>query len=455
MLGIFAAHAQPTVTILYSFNNTSGNAGYHPRAGLVQAPDGNFYGVAYQGGANSGGTIFEMTPSGNVTDVLDFSTSTTGDEPTAPLIVGRDGNLYGEALGGTFFEGTVFEFTTTNHTINNFYSFEPPAGNTPEGPMLQGQDGSFYGVTADSATFGFEGTIYQLQTNGTINTLYSFTQTNGDINTNGFEPESGLVQGPDGTLYGTTLAGGTSTGNSGNGDGTIFKITTNSVFQTMWSFNGTNGNTPENVPLVFGPDGNLYGTTFSGGTNQNAGTIFRISPSGNFASLVNLNPNTQGAQVESGLLPGRDGNFYGTTIGGNGTIFEVTTNGTFTTLYQFGQSVFDGSAPRGTLIQGSDGNIYGTTVNGGTNNLGTIFKLTLTQPAQVPVILSIVETNEILTLAWSSASNDIYQLQYNTNLLTATWADLGPQVTATNTTATGSDNISTNAQRFYRVLLLQ
>ncbi|HTR41287.1 MAG TPA: choice-of-anchor tandem repeat GloVer-containing protein [Pseudomonadales bacterium] len=454
LLGMLAtaAEAQPTVTILYSFSSTSGNAGYHPRAGLVEAPDGNYYGVAYQGGGNGAGTIYEMIPGGIVTDVLNFSTGTTGGEPSAPLIVGKDGNLYGEALGGTYFEGTVFEFTTTNHTINNFYSFISPAGNTPEGPMLQGQDGNFYGVTEDSATFGYEGTVYKLQTNGTITTLYSFTQTNGVINTNGFEPESGLVQGPDGVLYGTTLAGGTSTANSGNGVGTIFKITTNGLFQTMWSFNGTNGNTPENVPLIFGPDGNLYGTTFSGGTNQNGGTIFRISPSGNFASLVSLNPNTQGAQVEGGLLLGKDGNFYGTTVGGDGIIFELDTNGNFTTLYQFGQSDFDGSEPRGTLIQGSDGNIYGTTVNGGTNNVGTIFELNLAPSSQEPVILSEVPTDQTLTLTWSSVNNQNYQLQFCTDLVLSNWTNLGPEVTATGTTASGTDNISTNAQRFYRVL---
>lgn len=453
-LGILTAGAQPTVSILYSFSNSAGNAGYHPRAGLVQAPNGDFYGVAYQGGANGDGTIFHMTPSGDVTDVLDFN-GANGIEPVVPLIVGQDGNLYGETSGGgADYEGTVFEFMTSG-AINNFYSFEPPAGNTPAGPMMQGVDGNFYGVTEASATFGYEGTIYKLQTNGTITTLYSFTYTNGVINTNGFEPESGLVQGPDGTLYGTTIAGGTSSANSDNGYGTIFKITTNGGFQTMWSFSGTNGSTPENVPLVFGPDGNLYGTTFGGGTNGNDGTIFSISPSGNFTSLVSLNPNTQGADIYGGLLLAKDGNFYGTTYGGGGTVFEVTTNGTFTTLYQFGQSEFDGNEPRGTLIQGSDGNIYGTTLAGGTNNAGTIFKLTLAQTVQAPVILSTSETNEIFAFTWSSISNDTYQVQYTTNLLTANWVNLGSQVTATNTTGSGTDNITADPQRFYRVLLLQ
>ena len=109
-----------------------------------------------------------------------------------------------------------------------------------------------------------------------------------------------------------------------------------------------------------GPDGALYGTTFSGGTNVfNAGTIFRITTNGMFTSLVSLDGNEQGGAINSGLLLASDGTFYGMTSGGDGTIFQVTTNGTFNTIYAFDET--QGFPPAGTLIQGTDGNLYGVT----------------------------------------------------------------------------------------------
>lgn len=450
VLSLLPVKAQEAnVTILYSFNNAAGNAGYEPRAGLVEGTNGNFYGVTYQGGTNGFGTIFEMTPSGAVTEVYDFD-RTTGADPQAPLIVGNDGNFYGIALGGEYSLGTAFQFTSGG-AISNFCSFLPPAGDSPAGPLIQGQDGNFYGVTEDSATFGYYGTAYQLQLNGTITTLCSFNATDGS------EPEGGLVQGPDGTLYGTTSTGGTTNDNGANGYGTIFKVTTNGTFQSMWSFNETNGSNPHSR-LVFGPDGNLYGTTYGGGTNSyegsGPGTIFRISPAGNFTSLVSLN-DAQGGNIIAGLLLANDGNFYGVTSSGgpdyDGTIFRVTTNGTFTTLYAFTNA----STAWGTLIQGTDGNIYGTTEFGGTYGYGTVFVMKLAAPVPAPVILSTVETNETFALTWSAVSNDTYQVQYSTNLLSTNWTNLNAPVTATNATASGADNVTGAAQRFYRVLLLQ
>ena len=441
LLDVAAVCAQgANLTTLYSFDGTNGSK---PRAGLIQGTNENFYGLAYQGGANSLGTIFEMTPTGGVTNRWSFN-RTDGALPSAPFILGKDGNFYGEALGGTLGFGTIFKLTHDG-AFSNLVSFVPPAGVSTSGPLLQGQDGNFYGVTEQAATLGNSGTIYRMTSGGTVTNLYTFSGPDG------FRPRGGLVQGTNGILYGTTSQGGTN-----GGYGTIFKISTNGAFQSMWSFNGTNGSTPGLAPLVFGPDGNLYGTTIGGGTNAfngSYGTIFRNTPSGAFTSLVSLDGNTMGASVNAGLLLGTNGNFYGATYGGGGTIFEVTPNGTFTTIY-----VFDGSqgvGPLGTLIQGTDGDLYGTTETGGENDLGTVFRLSLTAPdAPVPVILFVSAANGNLGLTWSSVSGRIYQLQSNPDLTTTNWTDVNLPVTASDVTTFGTDAIGPEAQRFYRVELL-
>lgn len=428
------------LTTLYSFDGTNGA---RPRAGLIQGTNGNFYGLAYQGGVNNLGTIYELTPAGGVTNRWSFN-RTDGALPAAPFILGQDGNLYGEALGGTLGFGTLFQLTSGG-TFSNLVSFVPPNGVSTSGPLLQGQDGSFYGVTEQAATLGNSGTIYRMTPDGQVTNLYTFSGLDG------YRPRGGMVQDPNGMLYGTTSQGGTN-----GGYGTIFKISTNGAFQSLWSFNQTNGSTPGIAPLVFGLDGNLYGTTIGGGTNAfngSYGTIFRITPSGEFTSLVSLDGGTMGASINAGLLLGTNGNFYGATYGGGGTIFEVTPNGVFTTIYMFDGS--QGNGPLGTLTQGTDGNLYGTTETGGQYDLGTIFRLSFTAPdAPVPVILSVSETNGTLGLTWSSVSGRYYQLQSNPDLTTTNWTDVNPPVIATDATASGTDTLGPEAQRFYRVELL-
>jgi uncharacterized repeat protein (TIGR03803 family) len=189
-------------------------------------------------------------------------------------------------------------------------------------------------------------------------------------------PSAGLVQGSDGSFYGTTAYGGAS------GDGTVFQVTTNGVLTILLSFNGTNGSHPV-AALVQGSDGNFYGTTASGGTNANKGTVYQMTPAGTLTTLVHLN-GTNSSYPAAGLVQGSDGNFYGTTVsggaGGIGTVFQVTPAGGLTTLVSFSKT--NGAAPLAAVVQGSDGNFYGTTGYGGNLSLnngagyGTVFKMT-------------------------------------------------------------------------------
>jgi uncharacterized repeat protein (TIGR03803 family) len=425
---------------LYSF--TGNDDGGNPN-GLVQATNGIFYGTTQNGGTNLAGTVFQMSPSGALAPLYSFTGDGDGANPFAALMQGADGNLYGTTFeGGTFGPGAVFKITT-NGALAGLYSFAGiNDGGYPVAALVQGKDGNFYGTASAGGQNG-NGTVFKLTTNGAFTTLRAFKGTDGA------SPQATLVQGADGSLYGSTRSGGT------NGNGTAFKITTNGTFTLLRSFNGTNGANPNG--LVLGGDGNLYGTTAGGGTNGN-GTLFKLATNGTlttlyaFSSLLN-STNTDGANPAAALVPGTDGNFYGTTQNGgrygDGTVFRISPLGTLTTLGWF--AGLNGANPEVALVQGTDGNFYGTTQNGGATGMGVIFRLSVPLP---PVFQSVTQANGALTFRWSAVALRTYQLQYTTNLTQANWSNSGSPVSATNGMATGSALLGPDVQRFYRVMAL-
>ncbi|HTR44020.1 MAG TPA: choice-of-anchor tandem repeat GloVer-containing protein [Pseudomonadales bacterium] len=197
--------------------------------------------------------------------------------------------------------------------------------------------------------------------------LYSFTGGN-----DGANPVANLMQANDGNLYGTTYEGGT------NGYGTIFRISTSGALTPLYSF--TNGNDGANpyAGLVQASDGALYGTTQYGGTND-YGAIFRTTTNGAFIPLYSFTGGHDGANPRGGLTLANDGNLYGTTENGgtnfDGTVFRITPSGALTSLYSF-TGGHDGSYPVAGLVQASDGKLYGTTYEGGTNGYGVVFRIT-------------------------------------------------------------------------------
>jgi uncharacterized repeat protein (TIGR03803 family) len=211
---------------------------------------------------------------------------------------------------------------------------------------------------------------------------------------------------------------------------------------------------------VQGSDGNFYGTTEAGGTNE-VGTVFQISTGGTLTSLYSFIGTNDGANPEAGLALGSDGYFYGTTEAGGaytdqngegyGTVFKISTNGTLTSLYSF-TGGNDGAYPYAGLVQGSDGSFYGTTEGGGQGGAGTVFRLTVGPAA--PVFQAVTLNDGTLTLTWSTEAGGMYQLQYNSGLGSSGWNNLGSPIPATGATLSVNETVANGPPRFYRVELL-
>jgi uncharacterized repeat protein (TIGR03803 family) len=301
----------------------------------------------------------------NYSPLVSFTGANGANPAYESLTLGTDGKLYGTtSAGGAHGFGTVFQMTT-NGTLTSLYSFTNGSdGEIPYSGLVQGADGNFYGTTLAGGANSF-GTIFKITPSGTLTTVYAFDGTHGAT------PQSAMILGTDGNFYGTTGRGGVSS------VGTVFKLTPGGTLTTLHSFGGSDGTVPL-AGLVQASDGNFYGTAATGG-DSNAGTVFMITPGGSFTRLHSF-AGTDGAQPYGPLVQASDGNLYGTTSarGANsfGTVFKITTGGTFTSLHDL--TLSDGAAPFGGLIQAADGNLYGTTSEGGTggDSGGTVFKIT-------------------------------------------------------------------------------
>ncbi len=369
--------------------------GASPNAELLQASDGNFYGTTTYGGSglcpNTGtggvlgcGTVFRMTAKYVVTTLYSFPYDTAtgkaadGAFPTAGLIEGKDGFLYGVAqdggtarCNGSLGCGTLFRISTAGafHLLHQFCSGDgcanPSEGGRPMAHLVQLPNTRLCGTTQQGGA-GNNGTLFCASTAGAVTTTYIFDGTNGDC------PDAALLASADGkTLYGTTPFGGT------NGQGTVFSLKAGHV-TTLHAFGFSTGDMSGNPrgALIFGADGRLYGTTYSGSP---AGSLFSLNTNGTaYTSRTVFNPQVAGAGFEStsGLLLARNGLMYGTTFAGgtggdDGSFYSYDpVHGVFAMVASF--STDSGAAPNAALIEGSDRFLYGTTsLYGGSNSRGT------------------------------------------------------------------------------------
>jgi uncharacterized repeat protein (TIGR03803 family) len=238
--------------------------------------------------------------------------------------------------------GTIFEITPSRQ-FTTLYSFcsQPNCadGQSPYASLVQASNGNIYGTTVYGGASSYCadqsigcGTIFEITPAGKFTTLYSFCHQANCAD--GFYPFSGLIQASNGNLYGTTQQGGTT-----GGGGTVFEITTSGKLTTLYRFCAQTGCADGEGPssgLVQGSNGNLYGTTSEGGANCYpifCGTAYEITPAGKLTTIRTFHPALEGITPTS-IMQATDGTFYGVTSEGGdssacasfgcGTTFSLT-----------------------------------------------------------------------------------------------------------------------------------
>jgi uncharacterized repeat protein (TIGR03803 family) len=346
---VFEVTPQGELSGLYNFCSQADCADGEFPWGLVQATDGNLYGTTL--GTNSGpyGTVFKVTPTGALSTLHTFCSRTNcadGQNPYGGLIQASNGNFYGITFsGGASLDvsschymgcGVLFEVTAAGE-LTVLYNFCSQAncvdGANPISTLVQGTNGNFYGVTFAGGAAD-AGTVFEMTRAGKLTTLYSFCARTSWC-PDGLEP-NGLVQGGNGNLYGTTVLGGA----TGYNNGTFFEINAAEKFSSLYSFCAdgvcSEGANP-NSGLVQGANGKFYGTTNCGGLSNSCGdfsygpgTVFEISSSGKLTTIHDFCSETNcddGQGPVAGPVQGTSGKIYGTTTFGgaydDGTFFSL------------------------------------------------------------------------------------------------------------------------------------
>jgi uncharacterized repeat protein (TIGR03803 family) len=355
---IFKMKPGNSPSAVYTFCSQSNcTDGRYPFGTLIQATNGDLYGTTVGGGVNGDyGTVFKLTLAGTFTTLYSFCAEANcadGQAPYAGLVQATDGHLYGTtSAGGANGKGTAFKITPDG-ALTTIYSFCSEAnctdGATPYGGMVQVTDGNLFGTTSAGGRHPVpgelidanSGTVFKLSLAGKLTTFYSFCFV-ADIFGNcvdGANPTGSLIQGTDGSLYGTTY-------NGALGFGSVFKLTLGGKLSTVTGFCGellkggacsdlAGGMRPQ-AGVIQGTDGNFYGSAYTGGSPAGAagaGTIFQLTPAGKLTPLHTFCTTNckDGGHPYGGLVQETDGTFYGTTlIDGNkyssdGTLFSLST----------------------------------------------------------------------------------------------------------------------------------
>ncbi|MGC2112686.1 MAG: choice-of-anchor tandem repeat GloVer-containing protein [Candidatus Korobacteraceae bacterium] len=390
-----AAHAQ-TFQVLHNF--TQGADGYWPATGVAIDRAGNLYGISQGGTNNYGGVVFKMSRRGSswiFTPIHNF-VRTEGVQP-AGITIGPDGNVYGaNALGGgmgcgTNGCGTVFKLSPPARFCADLncpwpatvlYTFGGGSdGFDPRAAVIFDLAGNLYGTTFYGGDNNYCcGVAYELSHAGgtwAFNVLHAFGQL-GD----GFYPQAPVILDDAGNLYGTTEQGGTAN------QGTVFQMSPSPSRWNetlLWSFLGSPDGATALGGVVVDPAGNVYSTTYYGGSSMSCGsygcgTVSAVSPAnGGWTETVlhSFDLSNGDGWPQAGLTMDAAGNLYGTTFRNPGSVFKLTpTNGgwIYTILHEF--QGYDGLNPTSTVAIDADGNLYGTTSGGGANSYGVVWEIT-------------------------------------------------------------------------------
>jgi uncharacterized repeat protein (TIGR03803 family) len=383
LLGVQSARAQ-TYTVLHEF--TGADDGGNPAGGVIRDAAGNLYGTTYDAGAFGYGVVFKLDSAGKET-VLHTFTGADGIWPDAGLIRDSSGNLYGTtwdggaAEGGTCKHGcgTVFKVDSTGKETVLYAFTGDTDGRNPEAGLVRDAVGNLYGTTSTGGNPSCRsyqhgcGVVFKVDKDGKETVLHAFMDTDGD------DPVGSLIRDKAGNLYGVTWDGGA------YDDGVVFKVDPVGKLTVLHSFAGgtMDGSSPRGS-LVRDASGNLYGTTLFGGdtscSSYGCGVVFKLDKTGKETILYAFTGGADEGNPSRGLIRDMAGNLYGTTEEYSGELFKLDNKGEFKVLYFFGTGG-DGVAPTG-LIRDDLGNFYGTASRGGKLNCpggagcGVVFKFT-------------------------------------------------------------------------------
>jgi uncharacterized repeat protein (TIGR03803 family) len=353
---VYKLDAAGNETVLHSF--AGGADGEEPLAPAIRDAAGNLYGSTAKGGINQAGTIFKIDAAGVESVLYAFTGGKDGRSPQSPVILDSAGNLYGTTnRGGVANAGVVFKLSGAGQ-LTTLYSFPNSAQGHPAAGLVFDSAGNLYGTT-EGLYPTYAGMVYKLNPAGQETTLYAFTG-----GADGAEAMSALVLDPEGNLYGTTYAGGPAK------LGTVYEVSSTGQETVLYAFLGALDGALPSAGVIADPEGNLYGTTAYGGT-FNAGTVFKVDPSGHQTILYNFAGGTDAAYPSASVTRDADGNLYGTTTNGGaanyGTVYKLDTTGHETVLYSFTGGT-DGGAPYASVVLDPAGNLYGTAVIGGAHD---------------------------------------------------------------------------------------
>jgi len=385
VVGAAAAQATGKEKVLHSFTGfANGQDGGLPYGSVVRDDAGNLYGTTFNGGAYDYGTVFKLAPNGEETILHSFNIgSDDGVNPQAGVILDKQGNIYGTTRNGSTYNGGILFELAPDGTETILHIFAGGGDNNkdggrPQADLIMDDAGNIYGTTnyggGKGACNGNNcGTAFKFTKGGSMKILHAFS--NGK---DGGYPGAPLMIDAQGNLYGTTETGG-NTALCGGGCGVVFKLDPSGKETVLHAFSGPDGRYPL-AGLVRDAKGNLYGTT-NGGGSADAGVLFKLTPAGKEILLreFNLGGDNGGVNPLGSLVMDAAGNLYGTTANGgltnNGVVFKMTQKGKETVLYAFAGGD-DGSNPFAGVIMDSAGTLYGTTNRGGgATTDGTVFRL--------------------------------------------------------------------------------
>jgi uncharacterized repeat protein (TIGR03803 family) len=435
------------VTNFFAFDCFNGN-----NPAVIFPCEGGFFGGTFVGGMGtngnclsfSGGTIYSLDLTGQLTTRSTFHPPQSYS-PNALLVRRSDGTIWGSTTyGGTGNRGTIFTLATNNQLIV-IADFGASPGYEPRDGLTLGADGELYGTTAyvgGGPYFG-SGTIFKVASNSTVVTLHQFQLSDG------YDPALSTAD-RFGNLYGITTGGGPTNESFTLGAGTVFQINTNGTFTNLFMFNGTNGHFPF-VGLTLDVDGTLYGSTVFGGDEYEnglagKGTLFRISTNKVFSTLYDFSGGADGGEPYCIMAFGADGKLYGSTTRGGahgfGTLFRISKQGEFTTIHSFESAGYTLS-----VSFGSDGCLYAVKQTG----YGQIMRFSIPMS---PRIRSMIKTGNQIELSWDSVAGQSYQIQQASSSISTNWTNLGSSIVATNGITTATDTIQPSGNVFYRIALL-